>query len=202
MEGQTMPVRGLINDLTRTLTGSLVHMDNLLLQLDNGFGEFDEAWLANHQLSRALEFFIELRSEYMMQQDSINQIETKSYKSTAVEKLLHHFNNLLAVIVGYCDTIENDFADLTHMSPNIDYIFAKIQESNYLLNELHFKQEQQVLIKRLPLPGNKIENPITNEVTLKKRYAMINQYTILCKPFRLEGLLSKIKSTILHIGIR
>jgi CheY-like chemotaxis protein len=288
MEGPGISIRGLINDLTRTLTGSMVHMDNLLLHLDNDSGEFDEAWLANHQLSRALEFFIELRSEYMMQQDSINQNEKKSYKSSAVEKLLHDLNDLLAVIMGYCDTIQNDFADIGHISPHIDYIFAKIQESNYLLNGHYFFKEQTVSVNRLAC--NNIKSPLTvsnnkenssnrvllveddegineiirqflckhgytvvacskgsealaifenhntsfaiyiidvelpdikgpdliknillnnkdinvlfisgyNETTLKKRYALMNQYPLLTKPFGLEGLLYKIKSTIIH----
>src|SRR4030043_1437174 len=91
MEEPPSTIRGLINDLTRTLTGSLVHMDDLLLHLNNDSGEFDDAWLANQQLERALEFFIELRSEYMIQQKSINQEETKYYKLTAVEELLHNF---------------------------------------------------------------------------------------------------------------
>ena len=110
MEALPSSIRGLINDLTRTLTGSLVHMDDLLLHLDNDSGEFDDARLANHQLERALEFFIELRSEYMIRQESIKE-KAKSYKLTAVEKLMHNFNNLLAVVVGYCDMIQNNLVD-------------------------------------------------------------------------------------------
>ena len=72
MEAPLPTIRGLINDLTRTLTSSLVHMDDLLLRLDNDSGEFDDAWLANNQLERAFEFFIELRSEYMIRKESIN----------------------------------------------------------------------------------------------------------------------------------
>ena len=290
MEGPSMPIRGLINDLTRTLTASLVHMDNLLLHLDNDSGEFDEAWLANQQLSRALEFFIELRSEYMIQQNPADQNETKSYKSTAIENLLHHFNNLLAVIVGHCDTIQNNFTDIEHMSTNIDYIFTKIQEYNYLLNDNYMHLKQPVPINRLALPDKIIDNQITtsnnknnssnrvllvedeeginelirsylskygytvvacskgsealalfendnsnfaiyiidvklpdiegpnliqnmllkekdinvlfisgyHETILKKRYAWMNQYPILTKPFRLERLLFKIESIIIH----
>jgi hypothetical protein len=123
MEEPSFTIRGLINDLTRTLTGSLVHMDNLLLHLDNDSGEFDDAWLANHQLERALEFFIELRSEYMILQESINQKNTKSYKLTTVEKLLHNFNNLLEVVVGYCDMMQNDFANVGHICQSIEHIY-------------------------------------------------------------------------------
>ncbi|MFZ0050722.1 MAG: hypothetical protein WAK96_03020, partial [Desulfobaccales bacterium] len=53
-------IRGLINDLTRTLTASIVHLDDLLLRLDNDSEEFADAWQANGQLERALDFFFQL----------------------------------------------------------------------------------------------------------------------------------------------
>jgi CheY-like chemotaxis protein len=226
----------------------------------------------------------------MLQHDSINQNETKSYKPTAVEKLLHVFNNLLAVIVGYCEKIQIEFSDIGDMSTNIDYIFTKIQEYSYILNELYFNQKQLVSLNRLALPVNNLKCPIIisnnkdnnssrvfliedddelneiiryylckhgytvvscskgsealaifnnpnavfaiyiidvelpdikgpdliknlllkkkdinvlfisgyNEGILKKRYDLMDQYPILFKPFRLEGLLFKIKSTITH----
>ena len=157
MEAPLSTIRGLINDLTRTLTGSLVHMDDLLLQLDNDSGGFDDAWLANHQLERALEFFIELRSEYMIRQESINQKKTKSYKSTAVEKLLHNFNNLLAVVIGYCDMVQNDFAGVPHIGQIPDRIYQSIQKSPYLLNEPICLPERNVSTNRLKLSNRKIK---------------------------------------------
>jgi hypothetical protein len=78
MEKPSSKIRGLINDLTRTLTASLVHLDDLLLLLDKNNEEFSEAWLANQQLERALEFFILLRSEYMTQENE--QYYRKSQK--------------------------------------------------------------------------------------------------------------------------
>jgi CheY-like chemotaxis protein len=165
MEAPAITIRGLINDLTRTLTGSLVHIDNLLLHLDNDSGEFDDAWLANHQLERALEFFIQLRSEYMIQQESINQKERKSYKLTAVEKLLHNFNNLLAVIVGYCDMIQNDFADVRHICQITDLIYKYTQKSHYSLNETICLPERTVSINRLKLNYRKIKIPKTAPYT-------------------------------------
>lgn len=86
MEKPFSEIRGLINDLTRTLTASLVHLDDLLLRLDKNNEEFSEAWLANHQLERALEFFILLRSEFMIQENeqyyrrSQKRIKTINYK--------------------------------------------------------------------------------------------------------------------------
>jgi CheY-like chemotaxis protein len=176
MEGLSMPIRGLINDLTRTLTGSLVHMDNLLLHLDNDSGEFDEAWLANYQLSRALEFFIELRSEYMIQQESINQEKTKYYKLTAVEKLLHHFNNLMAVVVGYCDMMQYEFANSPHNCQVIDHIYKSIQKSHYLLNEIICLPEPNVSINRLNLSYRKVKltkNESTEETNVNNNILLV-----------------------------
>jgi CheY-like chemotaxis protein len=160
METPRSNIRGLINDLTRTLTGSMVHMDDLLLHLDNDSGEFDDAWLANHQLERALEFFIELRSEYMIRQESIKKQE-KSYKLTAVENLLHNFNNLLAVVVGYCDMIKNDLADVQHISQITDNIYKRIETSHYALNEPICLPESNISLKTLKLSHRKIKQTLT-----------------------------------------
>jgi CheY-like chemotaxis protein len=161
-------IRGLINDLTRTLTGSMVHMDDLLLRLDNDSGEFDDAWLANQQLERALEFFIELRSEYMIRQESINK-KTKSYKLTAVEKLLHNFNNLLAVVVGYCDMIKDDIVDVQQIGQITDNIYKSIQTSHYSLNETICLPEHNVSLNKLHLSHGKIKQALTVPIKINQR---------------------------------
>ena len=161
MEALPSSIRGLINDLTRTLTGSLVHMDDLLLHLNHDSGEFDDAWLANHQLERALEFFMELRSEYMIRQESVNQKKTKSYKLTAVEKSLHNFNNLLAVVVGYCDMIQNNLVDVRHIAQIPNHIYESIQSSHYLLNEPICLPERNSSSSRLNLPYRKVKQTLT-----------------------------------------
>lgn len=166
MEKSASTIRGLINDLTRTLTGSLVHMDDLLLQLDNNSGEFDDAWLANHQLERALEFFIELRSEYMIRQDCINQEKTKSYKLTAVETLLHNFNNLLAVVVGYCDIIQNDIANVSNISCITEYIYKSIQNAHYSSNKIICLPERNYSINKLNSSNS--NNRLTKTASYKK----------------------------------
>ena len=175
MEAPPSTIRGLINDLTRTLTGSLVHMDDLLLQLNNDSKEFDDAWLANHQLERALEFFIELRSEYMIKQESINQKKTKSYKLTDVEKLLHKFNNLLTVVIGYCDMMQNDFTDIRQIRQSTDCIYNSIQNLHYTLNETICLPERSGSINTVEFSNRKIKaartssnkiNNINNKILL------------------------------------
>jgi CheY-like chemotaxis protein len=155
MEAPPSTIRGLINDLTRTLTGSLVHMDNLLLHLDNDSGDFDDAWLANYQLERALEFFIELRSEYMIQQESVNQKKKKYYKLTTADKLLHNFNNLLASVVGYCDIVQDVFDDVRYIGQITDVIYKYIQNSHYSLKETICLPERNGSINRVYLSNRK-----------------------------------------------
>jgi CheY-like chemotaxis protein len=97
----------------------------------------------------------------MIWQESIHQKKTKSYKLTAVEKLLHNFNNLLAVVVGYCDMIKYDLADVRHIPQIPDYIYKSIQESHYLLNETISLPEPKVSINRVNLSSKKINPPKT-----------------------------------------
>ncbi|MGO9621568.1 MAG: response regulator [Desulfobaccales bacterium] len=137
MEELPSTIRGLINDLTRTLTASIVHLDDLLLKLDNDSEEFCDAWQANGQLERALEFFFELRSDYLIWQDGafVNNNKIESYKSSIKDKLLHTFNNLLAVVVGHCDLLQNDYADVGRICQGTDYICKTIKNVQQFLNE-------------------------------------------------------------------
>jgi CheY-like chemotaxis protein len=130
-------IRGLINDLTRTLTASMVHLDDLLLRLDNNSDEFGDAWEANGQLERALQFFFELRSEYLIWQEGpfVNNNKRESYNLTIKDKLLHTFNNLLEVVVGHCDLLQNDYTDVGRICQDTDYICKTIQNAQKFLNE-------------------------------------------------------------------
>jgi CheY-like chemotaxis protein len=184
MEALPSTIRGLINDLTRTLTASLVHMDDLFLHLDNDSCEFDDAWLANHQLERALEFFIELRSEYMIRQESIKK-QTKSYKLTAVEKLMHKFNNLSEVIIGYSDMINNANGDIWRIAQITDNIYKSIQNSHNVLNGPICLPESTIYPNRMKLSRRKIKqtlmmpydySPEGNRVLLVEDDIEVNQF--------------------------
>ena len=62
MEREPSMIRGLLNDLTRTLLSSAIFLDDLHLNLQPNSESYDAWWLANEQLKRAIEFFLELRS--------------------------------------------------------------------------------------------------------------------------------------------
>jgi hypothetical protein len=62
MKQEPSMMKGLFNDLTRTLLSSAIFLDDLHLNLQPDSDVYDAWWLANKQLKRAIEFFLELRS--------------------------------------------------------------------------------------------------------------------------------------------
>jgi hypothetical protein len=57
-------MKALFNDLTRALLSSAIFLDDIHMNL-RPESEFYEAWwLANEQLKRAIEFFLELKSYF------------------------------------------------------------------------------------------------------------------------------------------
>jgi Mg2+ and Co2+ transporter CorA len=70
MENQPSLIRGLINDLLRSLSAALVHVDDLIMKIEKNAEGFSDAILTNEQLSRSIELFLELRSEcnYLLDQ--------------------------------------------------------------------------------------------------------------------------------------
>jgi len=140
---KTLELRGFINDLTRTLTGSMVHLDDLLLELDEDSEEFDHAWLLNHQLGRALEFFLEMRAEYLIWQDcshkrNIKTIDTYKQKSLAekslAENLSHHFNNKIATIICFYDLLLYEIDESRGLREKIEIDIQALGKANTFIN--------------------------------------------------------------------
>lgn len=126
----TCVMRGLIHDLTISLTASFVHLDNLMIEVDKNNDLFDELWLANDQLERSLEFFLELRSLYLMV-DLDKTIIVNNKDNIFVNSLINNINNLLTVIVGCCDIIyETD--DGNKNRKYIEMIYNKIGKSGFI----------------------------------------------------------------------
>ncbi len=135
---KTLELRGFINDLTRTLTASMVHLDDLLLELDQDSDEFGLAWLVNQQLGRALEFFFEMRSEYLLWQDYSHKrnIKTKDiYKQISLaQKLSHHFNNKLATIIFFYDLLLYDIDESRGLREKIEIGIQALEKANAFIN--------------------------------------------------------------------
>lgn len=111
-ESGTLDIRGFINDLTRTLTASLAHLDDLLITLDNDSDEMGSAQLLNDQLSRALEYFLEMRSGYLIYESCINKgysvDNTKRDQFINDDKLSHSLNDIITNIIMNYDLIRNE----------------------------------------------------------------------------------------------
>jgi len=67
----------------------LVHLDDLFLKITKDYEEFDDACLAICQLERALEFLLELRSEYIGRPGTSNRKKKKSLNVAAGAQLCH-----------------------------------------------------------------------------------------------------------------
>jgi hypothetical protein len=63
MEDYSGHIRGLINDLLRSLSSALIHLDDLMMKIDRDSAMFPDVCLTNEQLERSVEVFVELRSQ-------------------------------------------------------------------------------------------------------------------------------------------
>ena len=63
MENYPLHIRELINDLLRSLSAALVHLDDLIMKIDRNSDIFPEVCLTDEQLGRSVEIFLELRSQ-------------------------------------------------------------------------------------------------------------------------------------------
>jgi CheY-like chemotaxis protein len=93
---------GFLTDLTRSLTASLIHIDNLLLRVEPNNESYGEVWLANEQIGQALKSLIKLR-ELSLYQDDVRE---KRVKPSTIE-LSHDLNECLTVIQLFNDYIHN-----------------------------------------------------------------------------------------------
>jgi hypothetical protein len=105
MQTHYLAVRGLINDLLRSLSAALIHMDDLILKLDNFSMEYQDAWLINEQLQRSIEIFMALRSEAIIV-EKINS--DKDNPEIALNNFKQKSNQLLTTICRACDLIIMD----------------------------------------------------------------------------------------------
>jgi len=99
--------RGLINDLVRSLTAAIVHMDDMLLNLDKNLEEYFDAFLADEQLSMALRYLIELRSLIINQTEYQNK--AKKHNLIIIQEKINLLNNFLTAII-----ISTDLSLISH----------------------------------------------------------------------------------------
>lgn len=80
MEDHSSSMRGIINDLLRSLSAALLHTDDLIMKIERDSVGFSDAILTNQQLSRSIELFLELRWEchYFCEHLFNNNLSNKS----------------------------------------------------------------------------------------------------------------------------
>jgi len=135
--------RGLINDLVRTITAAIVHMDDLLLNLDRNLEEFDDALLADEQLSMALEYLLELRSSYIFQKEYGNT--NKEQDNFFIQNNINLLNNFITSI-----NISTDFLIRYHDKTKHTKIIKNILESIEIIKPLfinYYNEHSTKLLK-------------------------------------------------------
>ena len=111
MEAHSSIIRGLINDLLRALSASLVHVDDLIMKLERSSDGFLDAMLTNEQLSRSIELFLDLRSECNYFREQLFDKKTNLLKKSAIfatNQFKHGLNELLTTVMGSCDLMLTD----------------------------------------------------------------------------------------------
>jgi CheY-like chemotaxis protein len=136
MEAKYPTPRGLINDLIRTITAAIVHMDDLFLNLDRNLEQFDDALLADQQLSMALGYLIELRSFYI---DPIEQEQNnKNHNKNDTRDKLNLVNDFRTAIDIIIESLQMDYNNNIYNNININILDA-VDIIDQIFKESHKK---------------------------------------------------------------
>jgi CheY-like chemotaxis protein len=180
--------RGLINDLVRTITAAIVHMDDMLLNLDRNLEEFDDAILADQQLCMALGYLIELRSLIIGQTEY--EDKDKNHNLIVINDKINLLNNFLTAINISTDyllksndkTIKNKI--VKNISDSINIIKPLINEyykepsikimKKYSPNKIYSKNIMRYNKKIMLVEDQYCLIDIINDVLTKKGYTVYN----------------------------
>jgi len=153
MDEKFPSLRGLINDLVRTITAAIVHMDDLLLNFDRNLEEFDDALLADEQLSMALEYLLELRSLYIFQIEYGNI--NKNQDNIIIQNKTNLLNNFLTAINLSTDFLLK-YHDKTKHKKIVKNILDSINIIKPLFNE-YYKEHATKFFKKYSLKIKKTD---------------------------------------------
>jgi hypothetical protein len=96
-------IKGLFNDLSRTLLSSAIFFGDLHLYIENDSKIFEHWWMANEQLKRAIEFFLELRFTYFFNESSICPAENPPDVSPSdFQQMMQKMSKALNNMIGIC----------------------------------------------------------------------------------------------------
>ena len=122
MENHSSIIRRLINDLLRSLSAALVHVDDLIMRIERNSDEYSDAILTNEQLSRSIEIFLNLRLEcnYFLDQLCINNNTLKESTKLSISQFKKNMNEVLTNGSKYYDLMLKD-ANNTKMHDSINF---------------------------------------------------------------------------------
>ena len=96
-------IKGLFNDLSRTLLSSAIFFDDLHLHIEKDSKIFGHWWMANEQLKRAIEFFLELRFSYFFNQSSVYPVNSSSDGSLSdFQQMMKKMSKALNSLIDIC----------------------------------------------------------------------------------------------------
>jgi len=174
MDEKFPSLRGLINDLVRTITAAIVHMDDLLLNFDRNLEEFDDALLADEQLSMALEYLLELRSLYIFQTEYGNI--NKKQDNIIIQNRTNLLNNFLTAI-----NLSTDFLLKYHDKTKHKKIVKNIMDSINIIKPLFNEYYNEYATKFLKKYSLKIKetDPI-KKLRLNRKIMLVEDHYSLC----------------------
>ncbi len=117
MGDSSYDVKGIFNDLTRTLFASAIYLDDLRLIIQEDQEAFNSWSMANDQLNRAIEYFFLLKSSYIFSHEIFNNGNYKGnldekYPKQYFREIIHRINEDLTVILN------SDILLSTHLKKN------------------------------------------------------------------------------------
>ena len=167
MESAIVRIRGLINDLTRSLSGAIVHIDDLFMIIDNKSDAFDDIYLTNAQISRSLELFLELRLDLLliMEPSLMKEYAYLNNKHIPmVDKYVRELNELLTVIIMCTDLLPID-EEVNKFK--IDNIYNDIKK--YIINCLIMNLNEENALHPDNLPTKETNNKFNSTYKLSKK---------------------------------
>ena len=114
MQTYSATIRGLINDLLRSLSAAMVHIDDLIIKLDKESSIYADVLLTHEQIQRSVEIFLELRSESTYFIDKLNSFNNNEYDKkfdySTINQVKLKSNELLTAICRTYDLmlLDND----------------------------------------------------------------------------------------------
>jgi len=172
-------MKGLFNDLTRTLFSSVIYLDDLHIHIERDSDGFDDWWLATEQLKRAIEFYLELRSIYFSYEQLHDNHSTDKIDISSIELLnqvAHKMNESLTIIINSCDSMVSAPGCPNIMEEKIKLIVGTVEDATSFTEKIINSNNNLLLLPQKPskkqitqkkFPNHDISNILSLETSLR-----------------------------------